>query len=219
MAHIPVRFFDDKELAWRTVHSWELAAIAELELGHQAEGARLVNRISNALATRGDADELTAPIDLVFRLLSCADQGDPLSRDLLDVVASSIDTSVWFSDSLSKRIQDARAWAFHGATGKPGAPVQRSSNRGSHAPGDHQRTYVCTHVFKEERPVLYVTRPDGDWCFLCGDEHPDEGSEFRVVGLGHLMTRDGSLAEVLDLAPNQEAERDIVGGTWSRSEF
>lgn len=85
---------------------------------------------------------------------------------------------------------------------------------------EHTKTYVCIHVFDRERPVLYVTRPDGDWCFLCGeDDHPDDAAAFRVVGPGHLVAEDISLNDVLDLAPNEEAERETVGGAWVRSRF
>lgn len=81
------------------------------------------------------------------------------------------------------------------------------------------KTYVCTHVLDRSRPVLYVTRPDGDWCALCGDEHPDDASAYRVVGIGHVLDYDPSVAEVLDLRPNQEAEREAVGEPWARSDF
>lgn len=85
---------------------------------------------------------------------------------------------------------------------------------------EHTKSYVCTHVFERDRPVLYVTRPDGDWCFLCGeDDHPDDAAAFRVVGLGHLVSDDETLGDVLDLTPNEEAERDTVGGAWVRSRF
>lgn len=86
-------------------------------------------------------------------------------------------------------------------------------------PKPKQESYVCAHVFSNERPVLYVTRPDGDWCFLCGAVHPDEGFEYRVVGLGHVIDADLSLREVLDLEPRQEAERPAVGSAWTRSFF
>ena len=81
------------------------------------------------------------------------------------------------------------------------------------------KTYVCAHVFDRSKPVLYVTRPDGDWCALCGDEHPDDASAYRVVGIGDVFDYDPSVAEVLDLRPNQEAERDAVGEPWVRSDF
>jgi hypothetical protein len=88
-----------------------------------------------------------------------------------------------------------------------------------HRVDQHTKSYVCTHVFSGERPVLYVTRPDGDWCLLCGDEHPQEGAAYRVVGIGHLLDGDDSLRAILDLGPNQEAERDAVGAPWSRTAF
>lgn len=81
------------------------------------------------------------------------------------------------------------------------------------------KLYVCIHVFDRIRPVLYVTRPDGDWCALCGGDHPDDASSFRVVGIGHVIDYDPSVAEVLDLCPNQEAEREAVGEPWLRSDF
>lgn len=81
------------------------------------------------------------------------------------------------------------------------------------------KSYVCIHVFDGSKSVLYVTRPDGDWCALCGDDHPDDASYYRVVGLGHVVQQDPTVAEVLDLAANEEAEREVVGGPWVRSRF
>lgn len=81
------------------------------------------------------------------------------------------------------------------------------------------KAYVCVHVFDGTRPVLYVTRPDGDWCALCGDDHPDDASSYRVVGIGHVVERDASVGDVLDLASNEEAERVAVGAPWIRSRF
>jgi hypothetical protein len=90
----------------------------------------------------------------------------------------------------------------------PSSPVER-----------HTKTDVCLHVFEQRRPVLYVTRPDGDWCALCGDEHPDSADAYRVVGIGHALDFDPSVAEVLDLGVNEEAERRAVGDKWVRSTF
>lgn len=75
------------------------------------------------------------------------------------------------------------------------------------------------HVFDATRPVLYVTRPDGDWCFLCGEEHPDEASQYRLVGLSHVLSRDATLTAVMDLGVDEEAERVAVGTEWTRSAF
>ena len=79
------------------------------------------------------------------------------------------------------------------------------------------KSYVCVEVFDGSKPVLYVTRPDGSWCLLCGGDHPDDASEYRVVGLGHLVENDLSLHDVLDLEPDQEAERLSLGSPWARS--
>jgi len=84
-------------------------------------------------------------------------------------------------------------------------------------PSFHQKSYVCIHVFDQSRPVLLVSREDGDWCFLCGDLHADSADYYRVVGLGHVVERDPSLNSILDLSPNEEAERVAVGERWIRT--
>lgn len=89
--------------------------------------------------------------------------------------------------------------------------------RGRRRISPHLKSYVCIEVFNHERPVLYVTRPDGDWCFLCGEEHPDDASSYRVVGIGHTIELDPTLTDVLDLGENEEAERERVGGAWTRT--
>jgi hypothetical protein len=94
-----------------------------------------------------------------------------------------------------------------------------SGSQGQRQPPYEQKSYVCVHVFEGSRPVLYVTRPGGDWCLLCGDDHPDEGAAYRVVGLGHVIGGDASLREVMDLEPNEEAERAAAGAVWERSRF
>lgn len=81
----------------------------------------------------------------------------------------------------------------------------------------HQKSYVCTHVFEGSRPVLLVSRPGGDWCFLCGGEHPEDASSYRVVGIGHLFEKDPTLISLEDLPPDWEAEREEVGKPWIRT--
>jgi hypothetical protein len=80
----------------------------------------------------------------------------------------------------------------------------------------HHKAYVCNHVFDRSRPVLLVSRPDEDWCFLCGDNHSNDPSAYRVVGIGHVLDQDPSLMQVSDLPPNREAERKNVGEGWVR---
>jgi hypothetical protein len=83
---------------------------------------------------------------------------------------------------------------------------------------EHSRkSYVCIEVFKNEKPVLLVSREHGDWCFLCGGDHPEDPSFFRVVGIGHVLQRHPELNALLDLKPNEEAEREAPGKPWIRT--
>ncbi len=83
----------------------------------------------------------------------------------------------------------------------------------------HQKAYVCIDVFENKKPVLLVSRADADWCFLCGDEHPEDASYYKVVGIGHVLEQDISLEALLDLAPEQEAERVAPGQPWIRTDL
>jgi hypothetical protein len=83
----------------------------------------------------------------------------------------------------------------------------------------HKKAYVCIHVFKNEKPVLLVSRADADWCFLCGDEHPEDAAYYRVIGIGHVLEKDSTLEELLDLAPEEEAERIAPGSPWIRTDL
>lgn len=81
----------------------------------------------------------------------------------------------------------------------------------------HHKAYVCNHVFDHSRPILLVDRADGDWCFLCGGEHPQDASAYKVVGIGHVLESDSSLQELNDLPAEWEAERAGVGQNWVRT--
>ena len=81
----------------------------------------------------------------------------------------------------------------------------------------HIKAYICSHVFDASRPVLLVVREDGDWSLLCGEFHDFEAQLPKVVGIGHLLSRDPSLEEVLDLPDGYQAERRVVGGPWERT--
>jgi hypothetical protein len=80
------------------------------------------------------------------------------------------------------------------------------------------QAFVCSHVFHDTRPILLVAREDGDWMFLCGDLH-DEGEEYHLVGMNHLIERDLAINEVLLLPDGFEAERPSVGADWRWSEI
>jgi hypothetical protein len=83
----------------------------------------------------------------------------------------------------------------------------------------HQKAYVCIHVFDGSARVLLVSRPEGDWCFLCGIMHEDSPSEYRVVGMGHLFDNDQTLKEIQDLSVDWEAERPDFGEQWIRTKI
>jgi hypothetical protein len=76
--------------------------------------------------------------------------------------------------------------------------------------------FVCSHVYDAAKPILLVSREDGDWQFLCGEPH-DAQVLPRVVGLNHLIERDPSLKEIVDLAIGHDAEREFVGAPWVRT--
>jgi hypothetical protein len=73
--------------------------------------------------------------------------------------------------------------------------------------------FVCSHIFENSRPILLVANSSGDWQFLCGGTHNEIP---KVVGINHLLDRDPSLKEVLDLPENWEAERVDQKAPWQR---
>lgn len=83
----------------------------------------------------------------------------------------------------------------------------------------HQKAYVCIHVFSHAKPVLLVSRPDADWCFLCGEEHPDDAAYYKIVGIGHILESDPSLVELMNLGPEEEAERVALNAPWIRTKL
>ena len=55
---------------------------------------------------------------------------------------------------------------------------------------------------------------DEYWQFLTGDQFPED---IRIVALEQLIKRDDSLNELFDLEFGEEAERDFLGGKWTRN--
>lgn len=79
-----------------------------------------------------------------------------------------------------------------------------------------RRAFVCSHVFEASRPILLVAVEDGDLMLLCGDTH-SESERFHVMGANHLVERDPTVGEVLDLEDGYEAERAAPGQPWLRT--
>lgn len=64
------------------------------------------------------------------------------------------------------------------------------------------------------KPILRVIHDnDGDWQFLTGDQMPEDG---RLVALEQMTIKDKTLNEVFDLEYGEEAEREFIGGKWTR---
>ena len=80
---------------------------------------------------------------------------------------------------------------------------------------DDYGVYVCSHVFKNTRPILESVRDeDGSWQFLCGVEGClDEGGP-HLVGVGHLIARDPSINELIVLNLGMYAERASDTSKW-----
>lgn len=75
---------------------------------------------------------------------------------------------------------------------------------------------VCHHVLHGTHPVLLVTKLPGErWSFLCGGLHRGM-DEYGVICIGHILEKDSSLTEVMDLPDNWDAERADVTSAWRR---
>ncbi len=77
--------------------------------------------------------------------------------------------------------------------------------------------YACSHVFSRQKPILLVSRSDGDWQLVCGDMH-DMDERPLPVDLEPLFEADASLRELADLPPEWEAERSAEGEPWVRAQ-
>ncbi|MCQ4035080.1 DUF4262 domain-containing protein [Kaistella montana] len=66
-----------------------------------------------------------------------------------------------------------------------------------------------------DKPILRVVHDtDGDWQFLTGDQMPED---VKLVALEQMVIKDRTLNEVFDLDYGEEAEREFVGGEWTRN--
>ena len=81
--------------------------------------------------------------------------------------------------------------------------------------------FICSHIFRNERPVCFVCLVDNQWQMLCGQPDDftgdDPSKNCRLVGLNHLLDRDPTLLEILDLPVDWQAERKQAGDPWKRS--
>ena len=65
-----------------------------------------------------------------------------------------------------------------------------------------------------DKPILRVVHDnDGDWQFLTGDQMPED---IKLVALEQMVIRDKTLNEVFDLDYGYSAEREFIGGEWTK---
>jgi hypothetical protein len=67
-----------------------------------------------------------------------------------------------------------------------------------------------------KKPILRVIHDtEGDWQFLTGDQMPED---IKLVALEEMTLVDKTLNEVFNLDYGEEAERETIGGQWTRTE-
>jgi len=77
--------------------------------------------------------------------------------------------------------------------------------------------FTTSHWLDQNKPILRVVHDyDGDWQFLTGDEIDGNA---KLVALEQMTLRDKTLNEVFDLEYGEEAERELVGGRWTRNKM
>jgi hypothetical protein len=75
--------------------------------------------------------------------------------------------------------------------------------------------FTTKQCLEHLKPILRVVHEiDGDWQFLTGDQMPED---IKLVSLEELILRDKTLNEVFNLEYGEEAEREFVGGQWTRN--
>jgi hypothetical protein len=78
-------------------------------------------------------------------------------------------------------------------------------------------SFTARQWMEEQKPILRVVHDhDGHWQFLTGDQLPED---IRTVALTELILKDNTLNELFDLDYGEAAEREFIGGQWSRSKL
>lgn len=85
---------------------------------------------------------------------------------------------------------------------------------------DDYGVYICSHILRERKPILEGIRdPDGNWQFLCGQEHDFDNEECHLVEVGHLVSKDSTVNELTILQPGEFAERESQNDNWQFGEL
>lgn len=75
--------------------------------------------------------------------------------------------------------------------------------------------FVCDHVFRKKRQILYVThdKDDGSWQFLCGQsDHTDANA--KVISLKEATKIDKTINDLYELPLGAGAERKSIQDIW-----
>ena len=76
--------------------------------------------------------------------------------------------------------------------------------------------FTTRQWLEHDKPILRVVHDnDGDWQFLTGDQMPDD---IKLVALEQMTLKDKTLNEVFNLDFGESAEREFIGGHWTRME-
>ena len=66
-----------------------------------------------------------------------------------------------------------------------------------------------------DKPILRVIHDnDGDWQFLTGDQMTEDA---KLVALEEMTIKDKTLNDVFNLDYGEQAEREYIGGQWTRT--
>jgi hypothetical protein len=76
--------------------------------------------------------------------------------------------------------------------------------------------FVCRHVFARTAPILVVVHEgDGDWQFLCDQDHGESsGEQPEVMCLEDVLALDPAVAEIGRIGPGQTATRLSSRDPW-----
>jgi Domain of unknown function (DUF4262) len=81
----------------------------------------------------------------------------------------------------------------------------------------HRAVYVCAHVLARA-PILYVAHDaEGDWQFLCGQQH-DNPDSVRMLCLEEVVAADPDLNKLAKLDKGLQATRQQIGAEWAVSD-
>jgi hypothetical protein len=75
--------------------------------------------------------------------------------------------------------------------------------------------FVCEHVMKKERPILFVVHDADDsyWQFLCGKNDHSE-KNIRIISIEEVTKIDSSLNDLWEMPEGICADREKVGAKW-----